>query len=202
MPHAPHANAALTPQNTQASTGKQNEPKSDNADAAKRSKQRQVDGVQIPTGEVAPVEGTPFDFRAPRAIGARIGEVCGFFGRRPESAAGAPRRFRLPCILSPSTNAASRNATTPPHTQTRHQSKRHQQPATHKRKASTLTHSFIHSLHHHYITTTTSLRHITTSPHHITSQPQLPHGYDHNFALFGLDKGARHIVKGGVAAAT
>jgi aldose 1-epimerase len=31
-----------------------------------------VDETLIPTGEVAPVEGTPFDFREPTAIGARI----------------------------------------------------------------------------------------------------------------------------------
>jgi len=31
-----------------------------------------VDPTQIPTGELAPVEGTPFDFRKPVAIGARI----------------------------------------------------------------------------------------------------------------------------------
>src|SRR5262249_54093824 len=31
-----------------------------------------VDETLIPTGELAPVEGTPFDFRAPTAIGARI----------------------------------------------------------------------------------------------------------------------------------
>lgn len=31
-----------------------------------------VDGGLIPTGELAPVEGTPFDFRAPTTIGARI----------------------------------------------------------------------------------------------------------------------------------
>src|SRR5262245_44903045 len=31
-----------------------------------------VDDTLIPTGEVAPVEGTPFDFRQPTAIGARI----------------------------------------------------------------------------------------------------------------------------------
>ena len=33
-----------------------------------------VDDTQIPTGEILPVEGTPFDFRAPVTIGARIGE--------------------------------------------------------------------------------------------------------------------------------
>jgi len=31
-----------------------------------------VDAGLIPTGEIAPVEGTPFDFRTPTAIGARI----------------------------------------------------------------------------------------------------------------------------------
>jgi aldose 1-epimerase len=31
-----------------------------------------VDSTLIPTGELAPVEGTPFDFRTPTAIGARI----------------------------------------------------------------------------------------------------------------------------------
>jgi aldose 1-epimerase len=33
-----------------------------------------VDSTLIPTGEIAPVAGTPFDFRAPTAIGARINE--------------------------------------------------------------------------------------------------------------------------------
>jgi aldose 1-epimerase len=32
-----------------------------------------VDSTLIPTGELAPVAGTPFDFRKPHAIGARIG---------------------------------------------------------------------------------------------------------------------------------
>jgi aldose 1-epimerase len=31
-----------------------------------------VDATLIPTGELAPVEGTPFDFRTPMAVGARI----------------------------------------------------------------------------------------------------------------------------------
>ncbi|MEK7678332.1 MAG: aldose epimerase family protein [Verrucomicrobiota bacterium] len=34
-----------------------------------------VDSTLIPTGELKPVAGTPFDFRAPTAIGARIGQV-------------------------------------------------------------------------------------------------------------------------------
>jgi aldose 1-epimerase len=33
-----------------------------------------VDDTLIPTGELAPVDGTPFDFRTPTAIGARIGQ--------------------------------------------------------------------------------------------------------------------------------
>jgi len=32
-----------------------------------------VDSVLIPTGEIAPVDGTPFDFRQPHVIGERIG---------------------------------------------------------------------------------------------------------------------------------
>jgi aldose 1-epimerase len=34
-----------------------------------------VDSTLIPTGEIAPVAGTPFDFGAPRTIGARIDEL-------------------------------------------------------------------------------------------------------------------------------
>lgn len=33
-----------------------------------------VDAALIPTGELKPVQGTPFDFRTPHAIGERIGE--------------------------------------------------------------------------------------------------------------------------------
>ena len=33
-----------------------------------------VDSVMIPTGEIRPVEGTPFDFTSPHLIGERIGE--------------------------------------------------------------------------------------------------------------------------------
>jgi aldose 1-epimerase len=33
-----------------------------------------TDATQIPTGELAPVQGTPFDFRKPTAIGAHIDE--------------------------------------------------------------------------------------------------------------------------------
>ncbi|NDQ55779.1 MAG: galactose mutarotase [Acidipila sp.] len=36
-----------------------------------------VDSTLIPTGEIAPVRGTPFDFTAATAIGARISQVAG-----------------------------------------------------------------------------------------------------------------------------
>lgn len=35
-----------------------------------------VDDTLIPTGEIAPVEGTPLDFRKPTAIGDRVGELA------------------------------------------------------------------------------------------------------------------------------
>lgn len=51
-----------------------------------------VDQTQIPTGEVLPVEGTPFDFTRPRAIGERIELVEGgydhnyvLFGMGPQA---------------------------------------------------------------------------------------------------------------------
>lgn len=36
-----------------------------------------VDDTLIPTGKIEPVAGTPFDFRTPKAIGARIADVKG-----------------------------------------------------------------------------------------------------------------------------
>jgi len=36
-----------------------------------------VDATLIPTGQLAPVEGTPFDFRKPQPIGSRIDQVTG-----------------------------------------------------------------------------------------------------------------------------
>ena len=36
-----------------------------------------VDATLIPTGAIAPVEGTPFDFRSPTPIGDRIGRIGG-----------------------------------------------------------------------------------------------------------------------------
>ena len=48
-----------------------------------------VDDTLIPTGEIRPVEGTPFDFRAPRPIGADLDAVGGYdhnFVLKPDGA--------------------------------------------------------------------------------------------------------------------
>ncbi|GHV01059.1 aldose 1-epimerase [Bacteroidia bacterium] len=44
----------------------------DNVLTINASRTTPVDSVLIPTGELAPVEGTPFDFRTPHTIGERI----------------------------------------------------------------------------------------------------------------------------------
>ncbi len=43
----------------------------------KASKYTPLNSVQIPTGEIVPVKGTPFDFTAPHPIGYKIGEMVG-----------------------------------------------------------------------------------------------------------------------------
>src|SRR5690606_5446279 len=40
-----------------------------------------VDSVLIPTGELAPVAGTPMDFREPTPIGRRVDDDCAQIGR-------------------------------------------------------------------------------------------------------------------------
>jgi aldose 1-epimerase len=55
-----------------------------------------ADCILIPTGEIAPVAETPFDFRAPRAIGARIREP------HPQMLAG--RGYDLNYVLEPTAN--------------------------------------------------------------------------------------------------
>jgi len=65
-----------------------------------------TDETQIPTGELAPVDGTPFDFRSPTAIGARIdaddeqlrrgkGYDHNFVLRSADSAGRSPQGFAL-----------------------------------------------------------------------------------------------------------
>eukprot|EP00899_Mesostigma_viride_P021828 jgi/Mesvir1/29647/Mv21491-RA.1 len=56
-----------------------------------------VDDTLIPTGEIAPVAGTPFDFTVPKAIGADIGRVPGGYDHNfvlddpPQATPGALR---------------------------------------------------------------------------------------------------------------
>ena len=62
-----------------------------------------TDASQIPTGDILPVAGTPFDFRAPRAIGAHIREA----DPRP---AARPGLRPLLCARRRPRNAAVRGA--------------------------------------------------------------------------------------------
>jgi aldose 1-epimerase len=58
-----------------------------------------VDAGLIPTGEVAPVTGTPFDFREPARIGARIGSAnsqLGYAGGYDHNFVLAPTRAATP----------------------------------------------------------------------------------------------------------
>jgi aldose 1-epimerase len=67
-----------------------------------------VDSELIPTGEIAPVDGTPMDFRAPKAIGRDLGLVPGgydhcFVGAGAAPAAGGPgapgnRMYRIASV--------------------------------------------------------------------------------------------------------
>lgn len=43
--------------------------------------------MAIPTGQIAPVAGTPFDFTSPRAVGERIADVPGAWGGSGAAAA-------------------------------------------------------------------------------------------------------------------
>jgi aldose 1-epimerase len=86
-----------------------------------------VDASLIPTGEVAPVDGTPFDFRQPTAIGARIDEddqqlrLAGGYdhtfalGLTANAAAGSIRPLRRAAVVrEPTTGRTLDVATTEP----------------------------------------------------------------------------------------
>jgi aldose 1-epimerase len=86
-----------------------------------------VDASLIPTGEVAPVDGTPFDFRQPTAIGARIDEddqqlrLAGGYdhtfalGLTANAAAGSIRPLRRAAFVrEPTTGRTLDVATTEP----------------------------------------------------------------------------------------
>jgi aldose 1-epimerase len=64
-----------------------------------------TDATAIPTGELRPVEGTPFDFRSPQPIGARIGSddqqtKWGLGYDHNFVVKGAPGRLRACAVLS------------------------------------------------------------------------------------------------------
>lgn len=82
-----------------------------------------VDSTLVPTGEIAPVEGTPFDFRDPTPIGARIdaehpqlahggGYDHNFVLRRPGAAGSAP--VRAAHVADPASGRALDIRTTEP----------------------------------------------------------------------------------------
>lgn len=76
-----------------------------------------VDATQIPTGEVAPVAGGPFDFHAaPRRIGDAIDQVRGGCGWRRCAAWHASECAAL-CTLSASCTHSSTAINTKPRTQ-------------------------------------------------------------------------------------
>jgi aldose 1-epimerase len=86
-----------------------------------------VDAALIPTGEIAPVQGTPFDFRQPAAIGARIDDddpqlrLAGGYdhtfalGLTANAAAGKTRPLRRAAFVrEPTTGRTLDVATTEP----------------------------------------------------------------------------------------
>ncbi len=60
-----------------------------------------MDGTSIPTGDIVPVKGTPFDFQTAHAIGKHIDEVDGGF-----SCAFQPSRHVSPYPLTACIDAA------------------------------------------------------------------------------------------------
>jgi aldose 1-epimerase len=80
-----------------------------------------VDGRLLPTGEVAPVGGTPLDFRRPVAIGARLRDGCeqlqlarGYDHNLVLDRAGAAGLFRAAHAYEPSTGRTLEILTTEP----------------------------------------------------------------------------------------
>jgi aldose 1-epimerase len=82
-----------------------------------------VDKGLIPTGEVASVEGTPFDFRKATAIGARIGAdhpqiaIGGGYDHNMVFASKAPGLVRVAEVYEPTTGRTMAMSTTQPATQ-------------------------------------------------------------------------------------
>lgn len=73
-----------------------------------------VDAGLIPTGEVAPVAGTPFDFTKPARIGARIAEVPGGYDHNFALESGGGRPAPAAAVYEPSTGRVLEISTTEP----------------------------------------------------------------------------------------
>lgn len=79
-----------------------------------------VDSTLIPTGEIRPVAGTPFDFRTPHAIGARIDQpdrqlhIAGGYDHNFVLARTGPGLFHAVHLLAPSSGRTLDVFTTQP----------------------------------------------------------------------------------------
>ena len=73
-----------------------------------------VDNGLIPTGEIAPVAGTPFDFGKPAAIGARIAQVPGGYDHNFVLAGGGGKLVRAATVYEPAMGRVMEISTTEP----------------------------------------------------------------------------------------
>ncbi|MBN2207401.1 MAG: galactose mutarotase [Candidatus Aminicenantes bacterium] len=73
-----------------------------------------VDDGLIPTGEIAPVAGTPFDFTKPAAIGARIAEVPGGYDHNFVLESGGGRLAPAAEVYEPAAGRVMEISTTEP----------------------------------------------------------------------------------------
>lgn len=73
-----------------------------------------VDATLIPTGEVAPVAGTPLDFTTPHALGERIEQVAGGYDHNFVLDAGEGDLALAAHVLEPSSGRVLEIATTQP----------------------------------------------------------------------------------------
>jgi len=73
-----------------------------------------VDEELIPTGEIAPVEGTAFDFRKPRVIGERIDEVPGGYDHNFVLDKAEGERILAAKLMDPKTGRSLEVITTEP----------------------------------------------------------------------------------------
>ncbi len=73
-----------------------------------------VDAGLIPTGEIRPVEGTPFDFTTPHSIGERIGQVEGGYDHNFVLRGGGGKLELAARVVEPKTGRTMEIRTTEP----------------------------------------------------------------------------------------